>query len=81
MFRNELFGGMKKGGRTRSVLSLQMVDELKHRCLLLGRKRIHGVNEALARHPEASITQPGRKLFVSPRRLYPHGADNRIRFD
>ena len=48
MFRHKLFRGLKKGGRAGGVLSLQMVNELKHRCLFFGRKRIHRVNEALA---------------------------------
>ena len=66
MFRNEFFGSLKKSGRTGYILSLQMVNELKHRCLFFGRKRIHGFNEALAGHPDASITQArGGGLFVS----------------
>jgi hypothetical protein len=33
--------------------------------LLFGRKRIHGVNEILDRHPEESITRPGGSAFAS----------------
>ena len=78
MFRNELFGGLKKGGRTGGVLSLQMVDELQDRCLFFGRKRIHGFNEALAGHPDESIRQARGGGFRIHDGLYPHGADNRI---
>ena len=68
MFRNELFGGLKKGGRTGGVLSLQMVDELQDRCLFFGRKRIHGFNEALAGHPDAIVTRARGGRFSYPRR-------------
>jgi hypothetical protein len=63
MLRNELFGGLKKDGRAGSVLSFQMDNELKHRRLFFGRKRIHGFNVALAGHPDANISQEG--LFAS----------------
>lgn len=64
MFRDELFGGLKKGGRTGDVLSLQMVNEAEHGCLFFGRKRIHGFNEALAGHPGASIAQARERSLL-----------------
>jgi len=65
MFRDELFSGLKKGGGAGSVLSLQIVNELKHRCLFFGRQRIHCINEIPDRHPEGSITRPGGSAFAS----------------
>ena len=58
VFGDKFVSRLKECRRTRSAPLLQISDELKDRGLFFWRKRIHGVNEVLARHPLASITQP-----------------------
>jgi hypothetical protein len=55
MFRYELLSGPQKRRWLRELPPFQVVDELKNGSLLFGGKRIHGVDQVLEGHPEASI--------------------------
>jgi hypothetical protein len=68
MFRNELFGGLKKADLPEVFCRFRLVDELQNRCLFFGRKRIHRFDEALAGHPDAIVTRARGGRFSYPRR-------------